>query len=102
MAFFFCFAAQFLSDSHPAHGHAALGLLILMVVRLVAHGDLLGPDLLTQLPVYAVPHRSDGRYGILLKNPAQVVEQLGGREEHIRAVIVTEMLQEELGVFVSL
>jgi len=49
-----------------------------------------------------VPHRSDGRYGILLKNPAQVVEQLGGREEHIRAVIVTEMLQEELGVFVSL
>ena len=73
-----------------------------MVICFMPHGDLLGPDLLTQLPVYAVPHRSDGRYGILLKNPAQVVEQLGGREEHIRAVIVTEMLQEELGVFVSL
>ena len=59
---------------YSAHGHAALGLIV--VVRLVAHGDLLGPDLLTQLPVYAVPHRSDGRYGILLKNPAQVVESL--------------------------
>ena len=97
--FSLCFAAQFLKGSHPAHSHP---LLLRVVIRPVAQSDLLGPDFLAQLEVHTVPHRAGGRDGILLKNPAHVVDQLGGREEHIGAVVVMEVLQEELSVLVPL
>ena len=46
--------------------------------------------------------RGGRRHGVILKYLPQVVEQLGGRQEHIGAVVVMEVLQEELGVLVSL
>ena len=73
-----------------------------MVVRLVSHGDLLRPDLSEQLSVHAMSRRGGRRHGVILKYLPQVVEQLGGRQERIGAVVVMEVLQEELGVLVSL
>ena len=73
-----------------------------MVIRLVAHGDLLLTDLLEQFAIRSLTARRAGRNGVVLKDPAHVVEQLGGREEHIRAVVVIEVIQKELGVLVSL
>ena len=73
-----------------------------MVTRLVAHDDLLRPDLSEQLSVHAMSRRGGRRHGVILKYLPQVVEQLGGREEHIRTVVVIEVVQEELGVLVSL
>lgn len=73
-----------------------------MVIRLVAHGDLLLTDLLEQFTVCSVTARRAGRNGVVLKDPAHVVEQLGGREEHIGAVVVIEVIQKELGILVSL
>ena len=95
-------ACQILIRLHPAHGHAAHVLLLLMVIRLVAHGDLLLADLLEQFTVYSVTARRAGRNGVVLKNPAHVVEELGGREEHIRAAVIIEVVQEKLGILISL
>ena len=77
-------------------------LLLLMVIRLVAHGDLFLTDLLEQFTVCSVTARRAGRNGVVLKDPAHVVEQFGGREEHIRTVVVIEVIQKELGVLISL
>lgn len=84
------------------HDHSALVLLFRVIVRLVAHGDLLGPDLLAQLSVYAMPHRVGGRDGVVLKDPAQVVEQSGGGQEDIGTASIVEVIQKELGVLISL
>ena len=73
-----------------------------MIIRLVAHGDLLLTDLLAQFTVRSVTARRAGRNGVVLKDPAHVVEQFGGREEHIGTAVVIEVIQEELGVLVSL
>ena len=85
-----------------AHGHAAHVLFLLMVIRLVAHGDLLLTDLLAQFAVRSVAAQRAGRNGVVLKDPAHVVEQFGGREEYIGTVIIIEVVQKELGVLISL
>ena len=73
-----------------------------MVIRPVAHGDLLLADLLAQFAVRSLTARRAGRNRVVLEYPAYVVEQLGGREEHIGAVVVIEVIQKELGVLISL
>ena len=73
-----------------------------MVIRLVAHGDLLLTDLLAQFAICSLTARRAGRNGVVLKDPAHVVEQLGSRQEHIGTAVVIEVVQEELGVLVSL
>ena len=73
-----------------------------MVIRLVTHGDLLLPDFLKQLAVRSVAAWRAGRHGVVLKDPAHVVEQFCGREQHIGTMVVMEVIQEELGVLISL
>ena len=73
-----------------------------MVIRLVAHGDLLFLDLPPQLSVHPLSHRSGGRHRVLPENLTQMVEQAGGRQEHIGPARLVEVFQKEVGVFVSL
>ena len=73
-----------------------------MVIRLVAHGDLLLADLLEQFTVRSVAARRAGRNGVALKDPAHVVEQSGGRQEHIGLVGIVEVVHKELCILVSL
>ena len=73
-----------------------------MVIRLVAHGDLLFLDFPPQLSVHPLSHRSGGRYRVVTKDLTQMVEQPGGRQEHIGPARLIEVLQEEGGVLVSL
>ena len=73
-----------------------------MVVRLVAHGDLLFLDLPPQLSVHPLSHRSGGRHRVFPEDLAQVVEQSSGRQEHIGPARLIEVLQKEVGVLISL
>ena len=54
-----------------------------MVIRLVAHGDLLFLDFPPQLSVHPLSHRSGRRHRVVTKDLAQVVEQPGGCQEYI-------------------
>ena len=71
-----------------------------MVIRLVAHGDLLFLDLPPQLSVHPLSHRSGRRHRVVTKNLAQVVEQPGGRQEYIGPAHPVEVFQKEGGVLV--
>lgn len=73
-----------------------------MVVRLVAHGDLLFLDLPPQLSVHPLSHRGGGGYRVVMKDLTQMVEQPGGRQKHIGPARLVEVFQKEVGVFVSL
>ena len=73
-----------------------------MVIRLVAHGDLLFLDFPPQLSVHPLSHRSGGRYRVVTKDLTQMVEQSGGRQEHIGPAHLIEVLQKEVGVLISL
>ena len=73
-----------------------------MVIRLVAHGDLLFLDFPPQLSVDVLSHRSGGRHRVLPEDLAQMVEQSGGRQEHIGPAHLVEVFQKEGGVLVSL
>ena len=95
-------ACQILIRLHPAYGHATHVLLLRMIIRLVAQGDLLLTDLLEQFTVRSLTARRARRNGVVLKNPAHVVEQPGSREEHIGIAVVIDVIQEELGILVSL
>ena len=66
-------------DSHPAHDHAALALLLLMVIRFVAHSEFLCLDFSSQFAVHLQAGTGMGQ-GVILKDPAHVVEQAGGRQ----------------------
>lgn len=48
-----------------------------MVIRLVAHGDLLFLDLPPQLSVHPLSHRGGGRHRVVTKDLTQMVEQSG-------------------------
>ena len=52
-----------------------------MVIRLVAHGDLLFLDFPPQLSVHPLSHRGGGRHRVVTKDLTQMVEQSGGRQE---------------------
>lgn len=95
-------ACQILILLHPAHGHATHVLFLLIVIRLVAQGDLFLLNLSSELSIHSLARRGGRRHGVVLKDPAHVVEQLGGREEHIGTVVVIEVVEEELGILVSL
>ena len=73
-----------------------------MVIRLVAHGDLLFLDLPPQLSVHPLSHRSGRRHRVLPEDLAQMVEQPGGRQEHIEPAHLVEVFQKEGGVLISL
>ena len=73
-----------------------------MIVRLVAHGDLLFLDFPPQLSVHLLSHRGGGRHRVVTKDLTQMVEQPGGRQEHIGPARLIEVLQKEVGVLVSL
>ena len=63
---------------HPTHDHSALGLLLL-VVRLMTHGDLLLLDFSSEFSV-DMKAGAGVVQGVVLKDPAHVVEQAGGRQ----------------------
>lgn len=77
-------------------------LLFLMVVRLVAQGNLFLAELLEQFAVRSLSARRAGQHGVVLEDPAHVVEQLGGGQKRIGTVVVVEVVQKELPVLVSL
>ena len=82
--------------------HRHLGACILVVVRLVAHRNLLLLDLPPEFSIHLLARRDGRRHGVVLEDPAHVVEQLGGRQEHIGTAVVIDVIQKELGVLVSL
>lgn len=73
-----------------------------MVIRLVTHGDLLFLDFPPQLSVHPLSHRGGGRHRVVTKDLTQMVEQSGGRQEHIGPARLIEVLQKEVGVLISL
>ncbi len=73
-----------------------------MVIRLVAKSNLLFLDLPPQLSVHLLSYRGGRSHRVLPEDLTQVVEQSGGRQEHIGPARLIEVLQKEIGVFVSL
>ena len=73
-----------------------------MVVRLVAHGNLLFLDFPPQFSVHLLAQRSGRRHRVVTKDLTQVMEQSSGRQKHIGPARLIEVLQEEGGVLVSL
>ena len=73
-----------------------------MVIRLVAHGDLLFPDFPPQLSVHLLSYRGGRGHRVVTKDLTQMVEQPGGRQEHIGPACLIEVLQKEVGVLISL
>ena len=78
-SFLLFIAPQFLKGLHPTHDHSALGLLLLVVVRLMTHGDLLLLDFSSEFSV-DMKAGAGVVQGVVLKDPAHVVEQAGGRQ----------------------
>lgn len=81
---------------------AALVLSLFMVVRLVPQSNALLLDLPPILAVCPLVCRRTGRHGVVLENPAHVVEQVCDGKEHIGPVAVVKVLQKELRILVSL
>ena len=68
-----------------------------MVIRLVAKSNLLFLDFPPQLSVHLLSYRGGGRYRVVTKDLTQMVEQPGGRQEHIRmAFSINSFLVEQL------
>ena len=75
---------------------------ILMVIGLMAHGDFLFLDSSAELAV-CDGDPSDGRpLRPILKQPAQMVQELRGTGESRRAAKVVSVVKEVLGVLVAL
>ena len=85
----------------PPHAHAAPALLW-VVIRLVAQGDTLLPELAQALAVDLDDAGAGRRQGVLLEDSAQVVEQPGDGEHHPRRPEVALPIQEEVGIPVPL
>ena len=51
---------------------------LLVIVRLVAHSDLLLPDLPTELAVHRCPHPNHRLGALLLEDTPHVIEERGG------------------------
>ena len=56
-----------------------------MVIRLVAHGDLLFLDFPPQLSVDVLAHWGNGRYRVVTKDLTQMVEQAARNTLGLRA-----------------
>ncbi len=72
-----------------------------MVIRLVAHSNALLHELLPTLPVDVQPGSRPWE-GMIFKDPAHVIEQPSDRQHHRRMVEIVSLLQEELGILISL
>ena len=87
--------------THLPHSYTAPALLR-VVVRFVAQGDALLPELPQALAV-DLEHTGAGcGQGVLPEDSAQVVEQPGDREHHPGRPEVALPIQEELGIPVAL
>ena len=73
-----------------------------MVIRLVAHSDLLLLDLPPELSIRLLTYWDGGRHGVVLKDPAHVVEHLSDRQHHRGRAEIVSLLQEELSILISL
>ena len=73
-----------------------------MVVRLVAHGDLLLLDLPPEFSIHLLARRDNERHGVVLEDPAHVIEQPGDRQHHRGRSEIVSLLQEELSILISL
>ena len=87
--------------SHPTHDHSALVLLLCVVIRLVAQGYFLLLDFSSEFSVDMETGAGLGQ-GVILKDPAHVVEQASGRQHDGGRTEVTLPFQEELSVLVPL
>ena len=82
--------------------HRHLGACILVVVRLVAHRNLLLLDLPPEFSIHLLPRRDGRRHGVVLEDPAHMVEQICDGKEHIGPVAVVEVIQEKFRILVFL
>ena len=73
-----------------------------MIIRLVAHGDLLLLDLPPEFSIHLLAYWDGGRHGVVLKDPAHVVEQLSDRQHDRGRAKIVLLLQEELSIWISL
>ena len=70
---FFVLRRNFWRGSHPAHDHSALALLLLVVVRFVAHSNLFCLNFSSKFAVDVEAGAGAGQ-GVILKDPAHVIE----------------------------
>ena len=82
----------------PAHSHT----LVRVVVRLVAHGDFLLPDLLEQLAVGSHTHRAVFGQGVVLEHSTHAVEQTDHSQCRAGGLGLIHPLQQKTGVLVPL
>ena len=73
-----------------------------MVIRLVAHRNLLLLDLPPEFSIHLLTRRDCRRHGVVLEDPAHVVEQICDGKKHIGPVAIVEVIQKKLGVLISL
>ena len=73
-----------------------------MVIRLVAHSNLLLLDLPPEFPIHLLARWDSGRHRVVLEDPAHVVEQLGDRQHHRGRAEMVSLLQKELSILISL
>lgn len=73
-----------------------------MVIRLVAHRNLLLLDLPPEFSIHLLARRDVGRHRVVLEDPAHVVEQLGDRQHYRGRVEIVPLLQKELSILISL
>ena len=78
-----------------------MALLLLMVIRFVAHSDFLCLDFSSQFAVHLQASAGSGQR-VILEDPAHVVEQVGDRQHDRGWTEVILPFQEELCVLVSL
>ena len=72
-----------------------------MVIRLVAHSNALLHEFLPALSVDVQPSSRPWE-GVILKDPAHVIEQPGDRQHHRGRAEVVSLLQKELSILISL
>ena len=78
-----------------------MALLLLMVIRFVAHSDFLCLDFSSQFAAHLQAGAGLGQR-VILEDPAHVVEQAGGRQHDGGRTEVVLPFQEELSVLVPL
>ena len=73
-----------------------------MVIRLVAHSNLLLLNLPHEFSIHLLAYWDDGRHGGVLEYPSHVVEQLSDRQHDRGRAEIVLLLHKELGVWISL
>ena len=94
-------SALLLVTFERSHGHS-LPVVFLMVVRLVAHGDLLFSEMPKPFAVDLDAARDRRSWRLLLKDTAHVVKQSSDGQHDRGWLQIVPAVQEELCVLVSL